>query len=104
MNEDPTDYQWVETGWLTSLWRFVYMAKLKLIYPSNWLPPAPRAHDKFLMEHFLNKKLNKRDLIALNQCRIYMQVITLSDTTSAMVYTSYQRQNWANQFQGGKAI
>jgi hypothetical protein len=56
MNEDPTDYHWVETGWLTSLWRFVYMAKMTLIYPSQWLPPAPRVPDKFLMEHFLNQK------------------------------------------------
>jgi hypothetical protein len=83
INKDPNDYLWVESGWLTSLWRFVHIARLSLIYPSHWLPTALHAHDKVLMEIFLSLKLKRSDLIFLNKCCIYLWVITLSDITSA---------------------
>lgn len=83
LNLSIADYQWVEKGWLTSLWDYVNTVHLQFIYPALWLPPLPRAGDAYLMEQFLQLKLPNNTLARLNRCRLYLQVITISDLTSA---------------------
>jgi hypothetical protein len=57
---------------------------LPISYPLLWRPPAPREHNKFLMDHFMSLKVPHKTVEILNHCRIYLQVITLSDTVQRM--------------------
>jgi len=42
-----------------------------------------REHDLFLMDYFVEEGLSPKALGSLNRCRLYLQVITLVDITSA---------------------
>ncbi|MFN9983654.1 MAG: hypothetical protein ACK53Y_27260, partial [bacterium] len=56
LNLSIADYQWVEKGWLTSLWDYVNTVHLQFMDPALWLAPLPRAGDAYLMEQFLQLK------------------------------------------------
>jgi hypothetical protein len=49
----------------------------------HWIPKLPREHDVFLMEIFQMHNFSSNQLRYLNHCRLFLQVITLSDITSA---------------------
>ena len=46
-------------------------------------PPLPRQADQYLMEIFARYKPSINQMKALNRCRLYLKVITLSDITTA---------------------
>jgi hypothetical protein len=83
MNQDPSKYNWIEPGWLHSLWVFTSQISLTFYYPDQWLPSQARKNDKFLMELFMKLQSNNKDMETLNRCRLFLQVITLSDITNA---------------------
>jgi hypothetical protein len=83
LNANPAQYRWLESGWLTSLWEFINKADIQIHYPGQWLPTKPRRNNIFLMEYFLTLRLKPNELKSLNTCRLYLQVITLTDITSA---------------------
>jgi len=83
LNKDISDYHWIERGWVTSLWQFTVAASLTFDFPGIWLPRVYRAGDVFLMDYFISQKLSQHDLKKLNECRLFLQVITLSDIASA---------------------
>ncbi len=70
-------------GWLTSVWELSSKCGLTLIIDNHWLPSIQRNHDFLLMEGFLREPNNKSTIIILNRCRLYLQVLTMSDITSA---------------------
>jgi hypothetical protein len=82
--KQPRDkYSCLESGWLTSIWDFTFKANLQFHYSRAWIPNLPREKDTFLMELFQSYRLNTQEMRILNKCRIYLQVLTLSDITSA---------------------
>jgi len=83
MNKAYNNYTWVEWGWVTSLWSFLSHTSLSFHFPSHWVPTLPRENDVFLMDYFIALRLPVSILRALNFCRVYLQVITLSDICSA---------------------
>ena len=83
LNQDYKRYQWVEKGWLTSIWAFIQTSAIQLVYPNQWIPKLTRAYDQFLMEFFNTLGLPPKTMEQLNMCRLYLQVITISDITSA---------------------
>jgi len=83
LNQDPTKYEWVESGWLTSLWAFISRTKLTITYPLSWQPSIPREHDRTIMDYFDGIGLPNKTLEIINRCRLYLQVITLSDMVAA---------------------
>jgi hypothetical protein len=83
MNQDPSTYSWIDTGWLHSLWVFTSHHSLHFYYPKQWLPLKSRQNDKFFMEIFNTLKGTYKDMEILNRCRLFLQVITLSDITNA---------------------
>lgn len=84
LNENYTHFQkWFEPGWLTSVWEFSSCSHLTYLMPNHWTPNPSRQHDKALMEFFLERKLHYSIIDSINRCRIYLQVITISDITSA---------------------
>ncbi len=82
LNEDPANFTWVESGWITSLRHFIHIACLTIIQPDQWLPSSPCKGDLYLMEFFAQQQLRAKHLRTLNQCHLYLQVITLSDIVS----------------------
>jgi hypothetical protein len=83
LNLQHGEFSWIESGWLTSLWEFITKIQFKLIYPSQWLPTLSRAGDFHLMEVFSTLNLPHSAMTSLNRCRLYLQVITVSDIASA---------------------
>jgi hypothetical protein len=83
LNLYQSHYLWVEQGWLTSIWAYANSCALQFVYPNQWLPVLTRTHDLYLMDFFLTLKLPTTLMERLNRCRVYLQVITLSDTTTA---------------------
>ncbi len=75
--------QWIEHSWLTSLWQLVSRVKFQITVKRAWKPAIQRLHDIMLMDFFVELKYSPHQLEALNRCRIYLQVLTLSDITSA---------------------
>lgn len=73
---------WVEKTWLTSLWQFLHIAKLQLDGPFVGISEK-RQGDAFLTTEFIYHGFCKSDLELINQCRLYHQVITVSDIASA---------------------
>jgi len=83
LNQDEGRYKWLEAGWLQSLWQFTSRYSLEFLYPDGWVPSKPREHDHFLMALFQKHKPSLKIMSTLNRCRLYLQVLTLSDITTA---------------------
>ena len=83
LNQDATSFLWVESGWLQSVWFFTSRYSLQFLYPSSWIPSKPRCHDVFLMDAFRAYSPSVATMRILNRCRLYLQVITLSDIATA---------------------
>jgi hypothetical protein len=80
----PCTYKnWIDSCWLVSFWNFLHKAQLLITTTKHWLPKLVREHDKVLMDYFIALGYSTHILGALNRCRIYLQVITLSDIVSA---------------------
>lgn len=41
LNQSFQHYQWVERGWITSLWELANECNLTFMYPGQWLPTLP---------------------------------------------------------------
>ena len=74
---------WTESGWLPSIWQFLNKANLKIYIRKAYVPQLQRKHDIALMDFFLSLKYKPAVLRNLNSCRLYLQVIFLSDITTA---------------------
>jgi hypothetical protein len=75
--------KWIESSWLTSIWECVSRVKFTLIIRNSWVPVLQRTNDLSLMAFFVSLNFKPKQLIALNRCRLYLQVIFLSDIVSA---------------------
>ncbi len=75
--------KWVEPVWLMSLWAFLTKTKYQIKIKQEWLPSRPRYNDHSLMDHFMKLGFSDTQLGILNRCRLYLQVIHLSDIASA---------------------
>lgn len=98
-----------EPTWMVLTWEFLSLSKLQIHAPHSHLLPS-RENDSFIMEAFAYLNLGQTDFICLNRCRLYLQVITLSDITDAggrTIPTMYMNglfsstrlsfYNWPNQ-------
>jgi hypothetical protein len=82
-NKDETQFKWGKTGWLQSLWSFTTRYSLKCLYPKGWVPSKPRSQDQLLMEVFQQHRHSVADMKALNHCWLYLNVLFISDITTA---------------------
>jgi hypothetical protein len=73
--------KWIESSWLTSIWCCVSRVKFTLIVKNAWMP-LQRTNDLILMDYFVHLNYKPKELKSLNRCRIYLQVIFLSDIAS----------------------
>jgi hypothetical protein len=83
LNADYEQFKgWIEPGWLTSVWEFFNLTHLTFQITSHWTPMLSREHDRALMEEFISQKLHPVILGSINFCRVYLQVITISNIFS----------------------
>jgi hypothetical protein len=71
------------SSWLMSVWYFMSKLNIKLDIKQAWLPQPPQSTDINLMDYFLTKGMTGNELLSINRCRIYLQLLNLSDMTSA---------------------
>ena len=65
--------------WIKSLWKFLSKMKLKLRGWKNERPKMKRQGDQYIMEEIVKCEPEETDLNIINECRIYLQIETLSD-------------------------
>jgi len=75
--------KWIENTWLNSLWAFLSKVGYSVTVSQQWLPVPPRKYDKGLMDQFIQLGFEPLQLGILNRCRLYLQVLYLSDLVSA---------------------
>ncbi len=69
-------------GWLISIWQFITPLKLQLCIPDAEVPAIPHLHDMAIMDYFTTLQLRPAVFQTLNCCRVYSQVIFISDVSS----------------------
>lgn len=69
-------------GIIKSTWEFCWKNNIKIVIPD----PAPlleREHDRFITDVFVENGFTGAQLYTLNQCRVYLEALTVSDISSA---------------------
>jgi len=56
---------------------------VKMDITQAWLPTTPQGNDINLIDYFLAKGMTCKELLSINRCRIFLQLLILSDMTSA---------------------
>ena len=72
-------YPYCEANDVTFLWEKLSALNIKLDIQGAWKPSLAHDNDVFIMESFIDKGYSKAVLETLNNVRIYMKVIVLSD-------------------------
>jgi hypothetical protein len=70
---------WACSSWLTSVWPFMSGIGLTINVAQAWLPPTPSGNDMNLMDYFTSRSFSLKQLKRLNCCRVYLQLLMLSD-------------------------
>jgi hypothetical protein len=78
-----TYVSWIDSCWLVSFWVFLSRLQIQVHLTQHWLPVISWQNDMVLMDHFITQGYSAAALGTLNRCRLYLQVITLSDIVSA---------------------
>ena len=75
--------RYFDPSWLSSTWDFMTEASALLTLSDQWTLPLDRQNDCHLMPRLVSLattfSLSTPDLIKFNRCRLYLQVLTLSD-------------------------
>jgi hypothetical protein len=72
----------LESKWLRSLRMFLASINAKLRLDTPYLPELQRLHDVCIMDAILSSgKFNSTEICKLNYCRLYLNVVTISDLT-----------------------
>jgi hypothetical protein len=75
--------KWIDHTWITSVWQFLAAIVATLNVQKHWVPPLPRMGDRMLMDIALDLGLPPVSLRKINNCRLYLQVLTVSDISTA---------------------
>jgi hypothetical protein len=75
--------KWVEVNWVTSIWWFTSILTVTLDIEQQWLPKLARINDAMIMDTALQYNFSPTQLHQINSCHIYLQVLMISDITSA---------------------
>jgi ribonuclease HI len=75
--------KFVDNYWLTSVWQYASRIQLKIDVENHWVPTICRAGDTILMDYAFALHLHPKSIKLLNQCRLYLQVLSLSDIVDA---------------------
>ena len=72
----------MESKWIASMRTFPAEQKLSLLLDRLYIPPKQREHDSYIMDHILESNhYSPAEIRKLNYCRLYLNVVTVSDLT-----------------------
>ena len=71
--------KYVTQTWLTDLWKFMGDCNVNIEVQQGWKYKPPRTNDRFLIELIEDSSLDDDKKKILNQVRIYLKILTLSD-------------------------
>ena len=74
-----TRYSYCEDNEVTFLWKQLSALHITFDIRGAWKPTLKNSQDMFLMEAFIDKGYNSAVLAVLNDIRVYMKVVVLSD-------------------------
>jgi hypothetical protein len=82
---DPTPHLvYIEPCWISAIRSFMASHQLSMEFKNSWNFRLARNNDLFLMDHFrLDGRWSDTDMCNLNAVRLYLQVATLSDVSTA---------------------
>jgi hypothetical protein len=79
----PAYNKWIPNSWLTSIWKHTHQLTIVVDVKKHWTLGLARQHDKFIMDEILTYNFSSQQLILINNCCLYLQVILISDITTA---------------------
>ncbi len=69
--------------WLTSIWRHMSQVGFTVEIEDAWMPALSRQNDMAIMDVAIQYNFTTQQLKEINYCRVYLQVILLSDIVNA---------------------
>lgn len=75
--------KWIDSTWITDCWKFSQRARITVDIESQWVPLLSREGDIALMDLALTFNLDSYQLQRINTCRLYLQVLLVSNITTA---------------------
>jgi hypothetical protein len=98
--EDDQDIPYIENKWIVTLQQFMKQIQASIKEENPCTIPHTRKHDQHIMDAFLKSPaVSEKDYAALNYCRLYLKVTTLSD-----IVTSDGKRITANALTGYRNI
>jgi len=79
----PDYAKWIDQTWVTDCWKFAHRAGTTVDIEKQWVPKVPREGDITIMDLALTFQLDAFQLRCINMCRLYLQVISVSDLATA---------------------
>jgi hypothetical protein len=79
----PYFAKWIDHTWISSVWKYSHQIGISIELENTWLPTLYRKGDQSLMELLLSLHLHPSTISEINQCCLFLQVITISDITTA---------------------
>ena len=74
--------QLITHTWSTHLFYMLEKCFISVTFPSFWTPSPQRTNDHLIMDIFLSNIRDSKTLYMLNACRIFLNVLFISDITS----------------------
>lgn len=75
--------KWIDHTWLTSVWMHMSQLNIVIEVQDHWVPIFAWASDTMIMDLALTFNLNSKQLQQINRCRLYLQLLMISDLTTA---------------------
>jgi hypothetical protein len=80
----PLYEKWIDQPfWLTFIWSFLHRAHASFDIEHMWVPSLARQNDVLLMDLAIQLNFTSSQLKQINLCRLYLQVLMLSDIATA---------------------
>jgi hypothetical protein len=74
----PSYEKWIDHTWVTDVWKFAHRAGIIIEVENQWTPKLLWHSDVLLMDLAMTFNFNAFQLRCINICRLYLQVIMLS--------------------------
>jgi hypothetical protein len=81
VSDNKINLEYSNAKWFNKIWKFLHKFKVSIHIKLQW-PPLLRERDSYLMDIAQEQKLPTKSLCLINQCRLYLQVLTISDITN----------------------
>jgi hypothetical protein len=91
--ESCTALAYIEWSWIPQIRNFLWHINGQIIGATT-MPQTYHEHDTYLMDSLIVNSLSQRDQIYIHQCRLYLQIETLSDIATSN--RKHIHQAWHN--------